>query len=98
MVIWEVEDQVSHVPLGIDDEGGDTAQEGFLQDIHAEPGLAGARHSDDHTVGSQCVGLVDQGLSVGLASDVEGALVEFHGREGTKAERCSGIEDMLLLV
>ena len=45
--------EVAHVAFGIEHEHGNTGEQDLLEQHHAEPGLAGARHADDDAVGRQ---------------------------------------------
>ena len=52
--------QVAHVALGIDDDGGDAVERGLLDQADAQAGLAGAGHADAHRVGGQVLRFVEQ--------------------------------------
>ncbi len=59
----EVEQQVAHVPLGIDDEGRDTGEKGLLEGDHAETGLAGTGHAHDDPMSSEVMSLVENRIT-----------------------------------
>jgi hypothetical protein len=63
-----MEQGVGHIALGVDHQGGDVPQGGFLQQVDAQAGLAGAGHADDDGMRGQVVGIVEQGLVDGFAS------------------------------
>ncbi len=51
--VGEAQAQVGHVPLGIDDEGGDPGQQRLLDGDHPQARLARPGHADDDAVGGQ---------------------------------------------
>ena len=56
--VGEGQQQVGHVPLGIQDQGGDAGAQRLFQVDDAETGLAGPGHPDDHPMGGEVVGVV----------------------------------------
>ena len=55
--VGEREREVAHVPLGVEDQGGDPLRERLLEQHDPEAGLAGAGHADDHRMGGEVVGV-----------------------------------------
>jgi hypothetical protein len=76
----EVEQQVTHIALGVDHQHGHAIQRSFLNQVDGEARLAAARHTHAQAVGDEVGGVVEQrdwgGLAAGLvhgAAEVEHA-------------------------
>ncbi len=57
------EREVAHVAFGVDHENGNALQQCFLQQDHAQSGLAGTGHAHDHAVGGERRRLVEDGVA-----------------------------------
>ena len=59
--VGEGEEQVREVAFGVDYDGGDAVNGGFLEESDAESGFAGACHADADGVGDEVFGVVEEG-------------------------------------
>jgi hypothetical protein len=66
----EVEQEIGKIAFGIDDDGGDAIDGGFLKQADAEAGLAAAGHADADGVGDQVLGIEEKEAIV-LFAEIE---------------------------
>ena len=62
--VGERQQQIGHVPLGIEDERGNPAAQRLFEVDHAESGLAGSGHTHDHSMCREVIGVVVDELVV----------------------------------
>ena len=77
----KLQQQVDHVALGVDQNGGDFVQRGLFEQANAEPRLAAARHADADGVGGEVARVVVDGLVAALAGGEIVARAEVEGAE-----------------
>ena len=58
--VGEVEEEIGHVALGIDDQRRDPGQQRLLEEVDSQAGLARPGHSDDDAVGREIGRLIGQ--------------------------------------
>ena len=87
--VGEGQEQVGHVALGIDDQGGDAIEGRFFQQDDTQAGLAAAGHAQADGVGRQVAGIIVHSLIEGLAlrqvillSQIEACQSFFHWFHG----------------
>ena len=81
--IREVEQQVPHVPLRVEDEAGNPAEKCLLQDRDSEAGLARPGHPYNGSVGGEVGAVEDEGLfgRFDLETYEQVALFDVHRRK-----------------
>ena len=77
----EGEQQVAHVALGVDRDHGNMIESCLLEYADTEPRFAGTGHADDHGMGCQVLGVIEDKLVRELVSVVVIALAEIESAE-----------------